>query len=365
MNTLATYLKIKCEVEVPLLLNDHTDETQLKETLDLRACKYISSLTFKQFKEQYCTGNWKDDQTDVFATDVREYQRRINGMCSRLVSKEGLHHPTYKFGKNSTVGRLYIEEGGLQCLSKQLRYLLSTTGMIDYDIVNCHPVIMLWICDAIGSLKTPYLDEYVNNRAKVLEETGKEKLGMLIMLNKDYNNPKRECHWMQGFIHELKMNKQAVYDIIKDANPTSNHKNPISSTINKLWCEIENRCIQTVIQKLLTDEDKCSPQFDGFQTNKTIDISTLNELTAELDLEWKVKEWTKAEVPADFNEKQGQCYESVKARFEEDHFIIEEPLMFNIEGKFVPENDFKVRTKKYKFINGEGIHYADICDSMD
>ena len=355
MNTLATYLKSNCEVEAPLLLTDLTDKTKFKETLDLRACKYVSSLTFKQFREEYCTGKWKDDQTEAFTPDVRDYQRRINAMCSRLVSKEGLHHPTYKYGGESTVGRLYVKEGGLQCLSKPLRFLLSTTDMIDYDIVNCHPAIMLWICDAIGTLKTPYLEEYVNNRGKVLEETKKSKMEMLSMLNKDYNNPKGECNWIQGFIHELKLNKTVVYDIIKDAYPVStNKKNPISSTINKLWCEIENRCIQTAIQTSLTDEDKCSPQFDGFQTNRCISIDTLNELTSDLSLEWKVKEWTKTEVPADFDEKQGGCYESVKAQFEEDHFIIEEPLMFNINDKFVTENDFKVRSKKYKFIDDRG-----------
>ena len=113
MNKLTTHLKAHCDVDVPLLQSDLTDKTQFKETLGLRACKYISSLTFAQFKEQFCTGKWKDDQTDAFATDVREYQRRINAMCSRLVSKEGLHHPTYKYGKTSTTGRLYVEEGGL------------------------------------------------------------------------------------------------------------------------------------------------------------------------------------------------------------------------------------------------------------
>lgn len=355
MNTFATYLKTHCEVECPLLLSEIVDMTQFKETLDVRACKYISSLTFAQFREHFCTGKWKDDQTNAFATDVKVYQRQINAMCSRLVSKEGLHHPNYKYGNGSTCGRLYVIDGGLQCLSKPLRHLLSTPDMIDYDIVNCHPVIMLWICNAIGKLKTPYLDEYVNNREKVMAETGKDKLEILKMLNKDYKTiPKKEHPWVQGFIHELKLNKQSVYDIIKDDYTTTNTMNPISSTINKLWCEIENRCIQTAIQTFLTDEDKCSPQFDGFQTNKKIEISALNELTADLELEWKVKEWTKTEVPADFDEKQGQCYESVKAQFEENHFIIEEPLMFNIDGKFVPESDFKVRCKKYKFINEKG-----------
>ena len=124
MNTFATYLKTHCEVECPLLLSEIVDLTQFKETLDVRACKYISSLTFAQFREHFCTGKWKDDQTNAFATDVKVYQRQINAICSRLVSKEGLHHPNYKYGNGSTCGRLYVIDGGLQCLSKPLRYLL-------------------------------------------------------------------------------------------------------------------------------------------------------------------------------------------------------------------------------------------------
>jgi hypothetical protein len=103
---------------------------------------------------------------------------------------------------------------------------------------------------------------------------------------------------VQGVIHELKVNKQAVYDIVKDAYPkTTNKHNPISSTVSRLWCEIESRCTQTAIQTLLTDEDRCPMQFGGFQTDRKIDISELNKLTVELGLEWDVKEWTKAEVP--------------------------------------------------------------------
>ena len=106
MNTFATYLKTHCEVECPLLLSEIVDLTQFKETLDVRACKYISSLTFAQFREHFCTGKWKDDQAGAFATDVKVYQRRISAMCRRLVSKEGLHHPNYKYGNGSTWGRL-------------------------------------------------------------------------------------------------------------------------------------------------------------------------------------------------------------------------------------------------------------------
>jgi hypothetical protein len=367
MNTLATHLHTTHGVDTPILLADLTDRTQCKETLDLRACHYVSSLTFAEFKERYCTGKWKDDATSAFTNDVRMYQRRINGMCSRLVASQGVHHPTYKYGKDSTVGRLYVEDGGLQCLSKPLRHLLATADMVDYDIKNAHPAIMLWICKSIGSLQTPYLTEYVTERAKVLEETGMDKMEMLKLLNKDYNNPKGKCPWVQGYIHELKVNKQVVHDIIKDAYPrTTNKGNPISSIVNQLWCEIENRCIQTAIQTLLTDEDKCSMQFDGFQTNRTLDIAQLNELTRDLGLEWDVKEWTKAAVPADFNERTGQCYESVKKRFEESFFLVQEPLMFNYNGKFVPDKDFFVLSKTYSYITEtgkeSGIHERWICD---
>ena len=359
MNTLATYLKTHCEVDVPLLLDDLTDKTRFKETLDVRACKYVASLAFTQFREHFCTGKWKDDQAGAFATDVKVYQRRISAMCRRLVSKEGLHHPNYKYGNGSTWGRLYVEGGGLQCLSKPLRCLLSTPAMIDYDIVNCHPAIMLWICNAIGKLKTPYLDEYVNNREKVMADTGKDKMEILKMLNKDYNNPKGECTWGQGFIHELKLNKQFVYDIIKDDYTTTNTKNPISSTINKLWCEIENRCIQTAIQTFLTDEDSCSPQFDGFQTNKKIEISALNELTADLELEWKVKEWTKTEVPADFDESTFRSLECMICRLNEKFFVVHEPEFAiwqeNSEGaKPIAQQSFMNASREYWFKNADG-----------
>jgi hypothetical protein len=58
------------------------------------------------------------------------------------------------------------------------------------------PRLCFWICDAIGTLQTPYLDEYASSkdsREEVLKKTGKDKTSFLVMLNKDYNNPKGQC----------------------------------------------------------------------------------------------------------------------------------------------------------------------------
>ena len=88
----------------------------------------------------------------------------------------------YKFGKLEGGGRLYVEGGGIQTLQSDLRNYLCGEYYYDFDIVNCHPCILLHICNTFG-IDAMYLKQYVQDRQNVLSSHDLAKKDILVAMN--------------------------------------------------------------------------------------------------------------------------------------------------------------------------------------
>lgn len=71
------------------------------------------------------------------------------------------------------VGRLYSSES-INCLSRQIRFLLFSDEYEDFDIKNCHPSICLNYGEKNGLQLNGSLKNYIKNRSKVLKIIEKE-----------------------------------------------------------------------------------------------------------------------------------------------------------------------------------------------
>ena len=91
--------------------------------------------------------------------------------------------------------------------------------------------------------------------------------------------------------------------------------------------------------------------FDGFMTDKDIDVAELNKIAEGVT--WIKKEWTPLKVPEDFDEEEAEGYASCKKRFEETAFIVEQPLMWSMNNMFIPESDFKTRSRVFQFTGAD------------
>lgn len=108
---------------------------------------------------------------DVGADDKRKLEKLSRG------SKNGRKNITYTtysgFGINS-VGRYYVKnENGLQCLSKDCRNALARKLYWDIDIENCHPNLMVQLCQELG-WSCERLIHYCQNRDECLALVGKD-----------------------------------------------------------------------------------------------------------------------------------------------------------------------------------------------
>lgn len=336
-----------------------TDRMSFIERIDVSACKYVASRTLVQFKDEFCTGNWKEQEGEKICNDVRAYKNEVQSFCKRMMRTDGQNKTTYKYAKNRSSGRIYTEQFAIQRLSKPLRDILVPADHVDYDMCNAHPTILLHVAKC-NNLPHHYLEEYVTNREAILEKTNNTKRTILIFMNRDRNPVKNSDAWTDGFVAELKTIKAALYEQYKTKYPNTNKNNPVSSCVNKGLCDLENGLLQMAMQKYCKEDTTCVPMYDGFMTPVDIAVEELNEMTSVMGVTWKKKDWTKATVPESFiHASEERSLETMLERLQEKFFVVREPeLTIWREGRNGPapisRQSFMDESREYYYIDENG-----------
>ena len=134
------------------------DIVSLKEVVDLRAVKYLNSMPKAWWKEILNTD--KDRKFEV------EY-KKVKSFLSGQLDGTGITRQ-YKYADGKTFGRQF-DHSGLQGMQKAIRGALCEGSVSDLDMVNCHPMILAWICRKYD-IACPNLEYYIKNRDKIQTE---------------------------------------------------------------------------------------------------------------------------------------------------------------------------------------------------
>mgnify|MGYP003674775944 CR=1 FL=1 len=323
------------------------------DKVNLKNARYIINLDFKEFSKRFWSNKEMDADGNIL--DCKTHYDSIYNYCMEVLKNKDadkdyvLLENDYYYSKNASNGRIYVKGGrGVQNFQGTIRKFLTEDYLLDIDIVNAHPSILLKIIkDYKLDVPCHYLEKYVKNRNKVIDKYKFNKIDLLMNLNSDKllsENP-----YIKSFHNE----KQQIYDyIIKETDiiksfdiVTDNKKNPISSTINKLLCIKENIIINSVIK-----HKTIVPMFDGFMFEKQhkehYDKLLLNN---DPYIKWSYKE-NKSFINIDeWDERESRDYHMKKEIFEESNCMVIEPFKFirrvrNRDGiftdAFYSEGDF-------------------------
>lgn len=256
------------------------------EKISPEFARYIYSLSYLDFKMGiYDNTEWTDDAT---AFTLQTYYYGTMKYLEMMIDKGYTNHiVNYKYSKDNNEGREYVTNFGCQSLQRSLRGALCS-HTTDYDMNNCHPTILLYLANKVGLEKYEYsnLTEYVENRDYILDKYEITKYDVLININMDVSKSKNS--FLIDFNKQVTHLKKTIlenddYKHIK----TTNVKNPISSKVNKVLCNIEGEILNNVITEFKLVE--VTKMFDGFMTTEKIDISDLNKLTEKYNLKWSIK----------------------------------------------------------------------------
>lgn len=187
-------------------------------------------------------------------------KKQTKKFLEELLINNGEMSYDYVYARYTNYGRKYSY--GIQNISKKIRnYLLSGSGVVDYDIKNAHPTILYYLCvkHKIHTEKQ-LLKSYVFNRDKVIQEHFQKELHnaedvkklILTATNCDdmlFSNNE----WLVDYYDEMtfireQLQKQKEYKkILQDTEKLKqDSRNFNSSFVNRVLCKVESEIIDKI-----------------------------------------------------------------------------------------------------------------------
>jgi len=347
--------------------NNINNNMSFYESVDLEVAQYLSKLP-----EDYFINNIfnKDEiKEDGTKYDTKTYIKNVKTWLNKIIATKGTIKTSYKYSSVlKDHGRQYVKGFGIQSLQKELRGILCKNLYKDYDMVNAHPTILLHINNTyLENIERPFLEKYINNRNEILKKWNLTKHEILIWLNteKSYNGSNQ---FLKGIDNEFKLIQTKVMtcndDFFLSICRSKNAKGNLKGTfINRVLCCYENKILNEVIN-LIGNENVGSLMFDGlFITNKFNKfniIEKFNETTEKYGIKWSEKEHSdKIKIDTDMVlPVYENDYTKTKKIFEEQHFMIEKPIMYGTESEdktsyyFYNIGDYTNLCKPYQFDSG-------------
>jgi hypothetical protein len=334
------------------------------ETFNLRNVKYLRGLSLKELTELL-----KQNSIDKSGKKIKvtpEYVSYVKDYLKKIIKYDGPVPVKYKYGKDCTSGRLFGKGLSLQSIPNNIRDFIRDDEYFDYDMINAHPSMILHLAKNNPKIKPCsylLLEQYVDKRDTILVEHGFTKQDLLIALYSD-TMPKsiNNIKFLKGLFKEFKVLKEELTIGIK----TDNTKNPNSSCLSRLICELENTILQKVLNNCIDSPIECALCFDGFLCKEEISTETLDKITEEYGVRWKIKPRNNTiTIPDDFNPDE---YTQLKAEFENKNFMVVYPLCFyhlvDDNWRIFNEAKFTTINKPLPKINGKPFVATWLCDPM-
>ena len=169
------------------------------EKHDIRKINFLANISYKYFKE-ICGDKCKNEEERKLKYNV------LKSFCKRNISNNGVTTHTYKYSlvtPERTGGRLFCGNS-IQGLKKDFRGFLMDGVTTDIDMVNCHPVLLRYICRK-NFIMCPQLENYIENRERILSEFESREEGkgaFLRAVNTDKLNKKLTTKYSKTLIRK-------------------------------------------------------------------------------------------------------------------------------------------------------------------
>ena len=139
----------------------------------------------------------------------------------------------------------------------------------DIDMINCHPVVLLNLCQK-NKVKCNILKNYVENRNLILDSFGDNRKTVkelfLTILNGGFKNTYSEDSTINNFLKllENEIIKIQKYFYSKDRRYLKKDYNYLGKNLSRIFLEKENQILQTMINYFVSKRVKIfTLEYDG------------------------------------------------------------------------------------------------------
>ena len=352
---------------------------ELKEKISVENAKYLLSISVEELKDliKRDDGDWNGES---LYKDINVYTSLLKKWLKNsipMMENKGFIISKYGYSKELvSCGRRYVKGFGVQKLTREVRGFLCNEYCVDLDMKNAHPTLLLNLLkEKFPDREFPLLKQYIDNRDDFLKEANTTKQNLITALF----SSKSFKHHNQLFCKldkELKMIQKLIYnkldlsnyDSIITAKKNSLKQNKEGRFISCILCLEEDKVIKLVQENLDFKENIQTIIFDGFHFDKDNfteeHIEKLNLITKHMNVKWVQKEFDNSIIKDESIEIDYDVvdtYENAKIKFEETHFIIENPFMFGrhytVNGlpqyQFYQKEKFRDLVKPFQYFEPE------------
>lgn len=229
-------------------------------------------------------------------TTQQETKKLTQKFLENLLINNGEMTFDYFYAKYTNYGRRY--SWGIQGISKNIRnYLLTGSGVVDYDIKNAHPTILYYLC-VKHKIRVKILKDYVFNRANIIQEQFPEEVfngkdikkliltatncdDLLFTKNKWLIEYQEEMTFIRDELKKVKDYKKILQDTEKIKQDKNNQN---SSFVNRILCRVESEIIDKFVSFIKNqDYEVFSLMFDGLMVYNGDDelLEQLNQVICQ------------------------------------------------------------------------------------
>ena len=202
-----------------------------------------------------------------------------NNGCKRIVYKQTCDKNRY-YGDSSCV----------TYLKKEIRNSIMPKNIKDIDMVNCHPVILNYLCKK-NNIDCNILKNYIENKELILSSFAEDRkivkelfLSILNGGSKDiYSDDKQTNNYLKLFEREIIRIHNYFY--VNDKRYLDIDYNYKGKNLSRVILKIENQILQVMINYFISKNvDILTLEYDGLKTytDKISKHFSINEL--ELDI---------------------------------------------------------------------------------
>ena len=188
--------------------------------------------------------------------------------------------------------RYYAIGSALTYLKKEVRNSIMPKNIKDIDMINCHPVILLNLCQK-NKVKCNILKNYVENRIIILDSFGDNRKTVkelfLTILNggfkKNYSQDAEVNNYLKLFENEII--KIQNYFYLRDKRFFEKGFNFMGKNLSRIILEKENEILQTMINYFVSKRVKIfTLEYDGLKIytdndSKHFSINDLEKIILE------------------------------------------------------------------------------------
>ena len=259
-----------------------------KEFDSVKICKYCNCEFNHPYNDRYIIlYEIVDKEKLKYILENNDFNEEVNNLARNYydsLDNDGCKRVVYK--QTPDKNRYYGDSSCLTYLKKEIRDSIIPRNIKDIDLINCHPVILNYLCKK-NNFDCNILKNYIENRELILSSFGEDrkiiKELFLTILNggfkEIYSDKKQTNNYLKLFENEII--KIQNYFYINDKRYLNSDYNYKGKNLSRIILDMENQILQIMINYFTSKNvNILSLEYDGLKiyTDKSSKHFSINEL---------------------------------------------------------------------------------------